>query len=248
MTQVLAATSRPDQSENVFAFAGVLAALLDEDVERVDTATEDGKRALFEHARRDDTELVVLERGDGTLASHLLREGLSPVVVIDGEDQLGDGPILVAVDGSHANLAALEFAEQLALTIDREVIALFCPDPLSDSFPHPPHHTTQPNSTSHLATGALNREGRGWEYPSEDAVYKELESALGSATRLVVEPGDPGEVLPRVARRERAAMVVLGTRGQGSFGGAILGALPKTMLAHRDRPLAIVPHDMGVRS
>ena len=178
--------------------------------------------------------------GTGT-AAYLGHHAACPVVVIDRQDLLGDGPIVVGVDGSEANQPALAFAEHLGVLTDRRVVAVLCPDELSDSFPHPAHKTLQPQP-GHRAPTTTERPGAGWAYPREDAVYKELEAGLESSTTMIVEPGAPETVLPRIARRDDAAAIVVGTRGWGSFGGTFLGSVPRKLLATSDRPLVIVPH------
>ena len=208
--------------------------------------------ALADRADRDGVHAIVVGQhgaggtggfaGTGT-ALHLAHHSRQPVLAIDTQDSIGPGPIVVGADGSTANRRALDFAEQLAAAVDREVLAVFCPSPLSDSFPHGAHHTTQPDAAELPGTGTTAENGRGWEYPHENQVHKEIEAVLRATTQLVVEPGHPVDVLQEVARRRDASMLVVGTRGHGSLGGVVIGSVPKALLdTTADRPVLIVPH------
>ncbi len=221
-------------------------------VDEVEVLPDSPHKALADRVNRDGVRAIVVGQhgspgtggleGTGT-ALYLAHHSRQPVLAIDAQDSVGPGPIIVGVDGSTANRRALDFAEQLAISMDRDVLAVFCPSPLSDSFPHGTHHTTQPDAVELSDTGTTAENGRGWEYPHENQIHKEIEAVLRATTQLVVEPGHPIDVLQEVARRRDASMLVVGTRGHGSLGGIVVGSVPKALLnTTADRPVLIVPH------
>jgi len=61
--------------------------------------------------------------------------------------------------------------------------------------------------------------------------------------RVVVKFGqNPGESIVDLAREERAAMVVLGTRGLGTIRRTILGSVSDYVLHHVHCPVAVCSH------
>lgn len=184
--------------------------------------------ALVERAGADGVEMVVTGKhtaggaggfgGSGT-AHHLIHHGSTPVAVVEGDGALGDGPIVVGVDGSDANARALERADAIASELSTEVVCVFCTDPMADTFAHP----------------------EGWQYPHEHEVRDELASTVG-ARRLLIEAGHPTETLARVAGEQQAALLVVGTRGRGGFGRLRAGRVPVQLLDHSPCPLLVVPH------
>jgi nucleotide-binding universal stress UspA family protein len=81
-----------------------------------------GTRGLIigRRAKRNEQPIVML----GRVARRLLRSLPAPVFVIPPDlraDELGDGPILVAVDTDDASVAAVTYARQLATDLGRAV-------------------------------------------------------------------------------------------------------------------------------
>ena len=159
--------------------------------------------------------------GDG-MAHHLIHHVSVPVgVVNDGVAWSDSGPVVVGVDGSSANAGALEFAHDLAERCGRQVIAVFCYDPMADSFPHP---------------------GPGWKYPGETEVRHELAGVLADSVPLRLEAGHPVETLGDVAAELDALALVVATRGRGGFHGLVAGRVPTQLIRHASTALVVVPH------
>lgn len=64
----------------------------------------------------------------------------------------------------------------------------------------------------------------------------------GVRYRIVLEDGPPGLVLLRVAEREHAGLLVLGTRGLGSADGVVLGSTSHHLVRFSPVPVVVVPH------
>lgn len=73
-----------------------------------------------------------------------------------------------------------------------------------------------------------------------------LEGGAALLTRAGVEPeemllavGDPAEALDQLAGEHDAGLVVVGTRGRGAVGGALLGSVSRALARRISRPLLI---------
>jgi nucleotide-binding universal stress UspA family protein len=85
-----------------------------------------------------------------------------------------------------------------------------------------------------------------WYEEEVAGVRKQAEAVLDAikpavAHRLEVLDGDPRAVIAEAASDERAAMVVVGARGSGGFGGLGLGSVAHHLSHHLLTPLVIVP-------
>jgi nucleotide-binding universal stress UspA family protein len=71
----------------------------------------------------------------------------------------------------------------------------------------------------------------------------ELARAEGfeAESEAVEVSGSAADTILRVARKREAVAVVVGSRGLGSVGSALLGSVSSRLVHHADRPLAIVP-------
>ena len=69
--------------------------------------------------------------------------------------------------------------------------------------------------------------------------------ALDLKVRLVVEDGDPVQVLAAVARERAAALLVTGTRGRNALSSALLGSVSVGLVRAAGRPVALVPASAG---
>jgi nucleotide-binding universal stress UspA family protein len=120
--------------------------------------------------------------------------------------------IVVGIDTSLESLAAMEWALQLAEATGSAVIAVH-------------------------AVGLLEAGGYR-EPPDLDAV---VAPARARATvRSVAEPGSPAEALLRVAEREAADLVVVGSRGLGGTARQ-LGSTSDAVVREATLPVVVVP-------
>ena len=53
--------------------------------------------------------------------------------------------------------------------------------------------------------------------------------------------GDPAEQLRQLAEQERAAMVVVGTRGRGALGSGLLGSVSHSLACSGATPVVVCP-------
>jgi nucleotide-binding universal stress UspA family protein len=64
---------------------------------------------------------------------------------------------------------------------------------------------------------------------------------------LSLEPGDPSIELRRVAERERAELLVIGSHGQGRFEAALCGSVAASLAASAPVPVLVVPPGTHLR-
>ena len=132
--------------------------------------------------------------------------------------------ILVGVDGSDASVEAVRQAQQLALPLSANVVAMACWD-------------VPPVYDGYVAMGIDDFDVRAGEI-LRDALAK----AFGESTPANVEArlvqGHPRRVLMDESRN--ADLLVLGRRGHGGFGGLLLGSVSSALVAHSHCPVLVV--------
>ncbi|MFF4986711.1 universal stress protein [Streptosporangium saharense] len=201
----------------------------------VTTSLETGRPVEVLRREAEDAEqLVIGSRGRGGFAGLLLGSvSLSlaghvavPVVVVRGEKHEEHGEVLVGFDGSPESEAALEYAFEEA-----------------------------------ARRGARLRALHGWQLPvmavGSIAYTPLIEDISGTEERLATEILTPWrERYPRVEVRQAvlfehpvlalneasatADLVVVGSRGLGGFGSAVLGSVSHGVLHHAACPVAVV--------
>jgi nucleotide-binding universal stress UspA family protein len=132
--------------------------------------------------------------------------------------------ILVAVDGSVANQAAIEVASQLARE-GAEVILINVVMPMSarvGAGEPPPEESTAILSEAAAAVKAAG-----------GSVAKELQSYAGVK-------GPAHEIL-EAARNENCDLIVTGNRGHSAWVGLTLGSVSQRVLHHAPCPVLVVP-------
>lgn len=165
----------------------------------------------------------------GSVAVQLAAHASCPVLVARGSADRA-APVLLGVDGSPANDAAVGFAYDEAALRGVSLIAL--------------HAWTRPVSTGPgdllplvYDTDELAAEEErllaealaGWhdKYPD---VEVERRLVHGAARKALIEATG------------RAQLVVVGSRGRGGFTGLLLGSVSQAVLHHARCPVAVVPH------
>lgn len=137
--------------------------------------------------------------------------------------------IVVAVDGSEFTRKALDYiAAQRSMFVDGHELLLVhvCPG-------LPPH------ASRHIAKDTLA------EYYNEegakviDPVKQQLQG-LGIQAAVQTRHGQAAEEIVSAAKEAGAGLVVMGTRGQGALGRALMGSVATKVIAESDLPVLLV--------
>jgi len=192
--------------------------------------------ALTREAARLDAGLVVVgARGAGnalrallgSTASRLTECPVRAVAVVPDDAEVpprsGAG-LLVGVDGSTGASRAVRWAAAVARAARRPVVAVHAFEPGVPDL--------TPEEGESLLGEARLRLDEEWVAPLR---------ARGVEHRTVVEPGDPRDVLPRVADAERPAGVVVGSRGLGPISQRLLGSVTHHLLRTLAWPTVVIP-------
>lgn len=197
--------------------------------------------------------IVVGSRGRGPLAAALLgstsREVISqapcPVLVIPPgaaaparHRRLANGQmpsVLCGVDGSVESSYAAKAASQLAWRMNNRLV-------LGHSYPPMTTYGDRAFRRAYAAGPLLAQWRAGLKHL--DAAAAALEGLPEPEVSL--EPGDPATELVRIAKRERAELVVVGSHGQGKLQAALYGSVAATLAASAPIPVLVVPPSTGL--
>jgi nucleotide-binding universal stress UspA family protein len=139
--------------------------------------------------------------------------------------------ILVPIDGSSASLRALNHAIDQAKTRLGGCLVIV---------------NVQNLSTLGLSEGAALMPSAWIDRQEEDAANEDLQKATvichdaGVSCVMRSERGAVADAIDRVAREERVAHIVMGTRGLGSIRGLLLGSVASRLLHLADVPVTLV--------
>jgi nucleotide-binding universal stress UspA family protein len=134
--------------------------------------------------------------------------------------------IVCGVDFSSASARALKSAAAIAKTHGRRLVVLFVEDPLL------------------AAAARAARDTRASVNSTTAALERFITRSIGSRrtkAHAAVAIGSPAEEILKVARRQRADLVVLGTRGMGRAARLLLGSTVDAVLRHAWLPVLAVP-------
>ncbi len=163
----------------------------------------------------------------GSVSEHVAGRADCPVVVVRGEAS-PDLPVLVGVDGSAANQAAVGFAFAAAARRGVELVALSAAEP---EWIRPavgsPALAVDIEGVEHAARGRLDDAVRQWTDRYPDLAVRRV-AVPGAAARALIEASS------------RAALAVVGSRGHGTLSGVFLGSVSRHLMRHADCPVAIV--------
>lgn len=162
----------------------------------------------------------------GSVAVALAAHAQCPVVVVRGSGSGGpvpmEGPVVVGVDGSVDGAAALAFAFEAASARRVALVAVHTwQDTVADRMAAPSRDRAtvqEENLTEWLA---------GWEAKFPDVTVR----------RVAVRDRPAPALLERSAG---AQLVVVGSRGRGTFTGLVLGSVSQALLHHAPCPVAVV--------
>lgn len=193
---------------------------------------EEPREALLE-ASEDASLMVVGTRGRGTLAAYLLgsvsvgvsAHSASPTVVVRGSEAATSGNIVVGVDGTEASEAALGFAYDMASWTHRplDVVHTWGGDgPYPALLTYEQRRELMDDRELEVAESIA---GFGEKYPDV------------RVSQYIVE-NDPAKAL--VIASEKAAMVVVGSRGHGDAASVLLGSVSRAVVEHAHGTVAVV--------
>lgn len=197
-------------------------------------------RMIIEAATTECADLIVLgSRGLntwqalllGSVSEGVLHHASCPVMIVRGEclpsKEAGFRRILLAVDGSEGACEAAQMAAEFANTFDAELVALYVFNPLAD-YPHV--------SAKDLNTEVSAQEVRNWvEGRTAHAMNKtDIQYAFRQET------GDPSETIIKVAAEEGFDLIVMGSRGLGTFQSLLLGSVSNRVSHHAPCSVLVV--------
>lgn len=197
--------------------------------------TGSGGEVLIE-CSRTASQIVVGDRGLGAFAGlllgsvavHVAAHTACPILISRGTTN-PELPILVAVDGSPANEAAVGFAFAEANARGVSLVALHVwAHPMSSGPGDMQSLVYDEAVVQEEETRVLAEALAGWhdQYPD---VPVQRRTVHGRIRRTIID-----------AARE-AQLVVVGARGHGGFTGLLLGSVSQAVLHHSPCPTAIVP-------
>jgi nucleotide-binding universal stress UspA family protein len=135
--------------------------------------------------------------------------------------------IVCGVDFSNASAKALKSAAKIAKTHGRRLVVLFVEDPLL------------------AAAARAARDTRASVISTTAALERFIARSLGSRPTPRAHPalaiGSPADEILKVARRQHADLVVLGTRGMGRAARVLLGSTADAVLRRARIPVLAVP-------
>ncbi len=205
-------------------------------------------RALLDDIAGSDYDLVVLgalglgtveESLVGSVCERVVRHTDRDVLVAkDPELELGDGPVMVAVDGSSRSFAALKTALSLARRLDLEVEVVSAFDPFF-------HYVA-----FHSIAGVLSDEaGEVFKFKEQEQLHEEIidsglakiyQAHLAVAEKVAAEEemeistellaGKPFEVILKRVRHRRPSLLVVGRSGVHADGLDELGSNTHNLL------------------
>ncbi|MGH4031195.1 universal stress protein [Actinomycetota bacterium Odt1-20B] len=137
-----------------------------------------------------------------------------------------EGPLIVGVDGSEPSLQALDWATDEALRRSVELRVL-----------HASRWERYEGRQPSLGTGrGAVRQYAG--HIAAQAVERARRRAPLATVSSRVVPDDPASALVAAARE--ASLVIVGSRGHGTFSGLLLGSVSLPVAAHADAPVIVV--------
>jgi nucleotide-binding universal stress UspA family protein len=165
----------------------------------------------------------------GSVAVQLAAHASCPVLVARGSEDPA-APVLLGVDGSPANDAAVGYAFDEAALRAVRLLALHAwirPVSTEPGDLLPPVHDTGEVAAEEerLLAEAL----AGWhdKYPDVEVERRLVHAA---ARKALIEA------------TARAQLAVVGSRGRGGFTGLVLGSVSQAVLHHAGCPVVVVPH------
>lgn len=144
-------------------------------------------------------------------------------------ESTGELGILVGVDGSPESLAAVRWAAQEAVLRRRPVTLMHVVSPIVVTWPIEPVITDFYEWQEDNATEVLKQ--------SQETLHSAAEGSSPPDVR--VELRHDGIIAELSKASENADMLVVGSRGLGPVGGAVLGSVSRALLHHAQCPVVV---------
>lgn len=199
----------------------------------------DAAGALVELSRRAQLAIVGTRgRGGftgrvlGSVSVALASHAHCPTIVVS-ERLNSDGPVTVAVEGSHVNAQVLHEAAMLASMRGASLDIVTALPPFEEITFWYPDAALDVDLVG-VRQGQIEEELRG-QAESLRAAFPTLE------VTAVVEVGSPQTLL--AGRTRSSQLTVLGTRGRGAVASVLLGSVSRSVLFHAEGPVMIVPSE-----
>ncbi len=191
-----------------------------------------GLQSLLDLTQRERAELIVVgSRGLGPLASALMgsfsrelvrRATCSVAVVPPGPTAGRPGAVVCGIDASQRATGVGRRAASLSRRLgDRLLIA---------------HSREQP-----YAGGRAPLAFHPSEAHTAEALVTRVAAAVSGAPDTLLLEGEPAHELEALANRERARMIVVGSRGLGNLRSILLGSVSSELMRIARRPVVILP-------
>jgi nucleotide-binding universal stress UspA family protein len=165
----------------------------------------------------------------GSVSQHVSRHASCPVVVVREQADPRARRIVVGIDASPGSEQAIGFAFEAASVLEAPLVAVLGWRDTVGPRLGALEPRTRDSIADRIAAGerTISEALAGWPEKYPDV----------SVTREAV-PEPPGRVLADAS--ERAALVVVGSRGRGGFDGLLLGSTSQALLQHARCPVAVV--------
>lgn len=143
--------------------------------------------------------------------------------------------ILVGIDGSPESLAAVRWAARAAVLRRRPVTLMHVVSPIIVSW----------------SIEAVLSDYQGWQEDNADNVIKLAQEALCAAVdgspapEVLVERRHDGVMTELTEASGSADLIVIGSRGLGPVGGAVLGSVSRGLLHHARCPVVVAKDGVG---
>lgn len=162
----------------------------------------------------------------GSVSRTVIDHASLPVAIVRGPRPVrGDegGPIVVGVDGSEAAARAVSWAIEVGCRVGAELLLV---------------HALEA-AGSELDLRVIDRLRHDAGRVLEEA--SDLVRAAGMEVRTEMAETDARQAILQIAERERARMVVVGTRGLGTVTSMVLGSVAGHLAQHLPSVLVVVP-------